>query len=69
MTIDLPRFISHQFCIKIMPLLFRAHISLSFGYDGSKNCPIPMVVVEKIMVCNDCFSICQKFQINAENEE
>ena len=47
--------------------VFKAHISLLFGYDGSKKCP--MVVVEIILVCNDCFSICQKFQINAENEE
>ena len=53
--------------MKIILDLFRAHVSLLFGYDGSKKCP--MVVVEKIMVCNDCFSICQKFQINAENEE
>ena len=55
--------------MKIISDFSRAHISLLFGHDGSKKCPIPMVVVEKIMVCNDCYSICQKFQINAENDE
>ena len=40
-----------------------------FDDDGSKKCPNPMIVVEKIMIIMIFVSKCQKFQINAENEE
>ena len=33
--------------------LFRAHMSVLFGHDGSKICPIPIVVVETIMLYSD----------------